>query len=107
MLLGNVLDIPQPLVCNLVYHMTLRFVSVFAYLQVVCSEDTLTALKTAQARGSSSWRVSSTVFGHIASDQVLTPLDHFATSQAAQQYPAIDAGKFVQQELEAIKLKQR
>jgi len=47
------------------------------------------------------------VFGHIASDQLLTPLGHFATSESAQQYPAVDAGKFVQQELEAIKLKQR
>lgn len=84
-----------------------KICDILAYLQVVCSEDTLTALKSAQAQGSSTWRVSSTVFGHIASDQVLTPLDHFATSQAAQQYPAIDAGKFVQQELEAIKLKQR
>jgi len=47
------------------------------------------------------------VFGHIASDQVLTPLGHFATAQATRDYPAVDAGKFVQQELEAIKLKQR
>ena len=76
-------------------------------LQVVCSEDTLLALNKAKAEGSSTWRVSSTVFGHIASDQVLTPLGHFATAQATQDYPAVDAGKFVQQELEAIKLKQR
>ena len=76
-------------------------------LQVVCSEDTLLALNKAKAEGSSTWRVSSTVFGHIASDQVLTPLGHFATAQATQDYPAVHAGKFVQQELEAIKLKQR
>lgn len=76
-------------------------------VQVVCSEDTLRALSKAKAHGSSTWRVSSTVFGHIASDQLLTPLGHFATSESAQQYPAVDAGKFVQQELEAIKLKQR
>ncbi|DBB09053.1 TPA: hypothetical protein ACH3X3_007676 [Trebouxia sp. C0006] len=75
--------------------------------EVVCSEDTLLALNKAKAEGSSTWRVSSTVFGHIASDQVLTPLGHFATAQATQEYPAVDAGKFVQQELEAIKLKQR
>lgn len=80
---------------------------VCVYLQVVCSEDTLAALKNAQAQGSSTWRVSSTVFGHIASDQRLTPLEHFATPTAIQEYPAMDAGKFVQQELEAIKLKQR
>lgn len=76
-------------------------------MQVICSEDTLLALQKAKAQGSSMWRVSSTVFGHIASDQVLTPLGHFATPQVAQEYPAVDAGKFVQQELEAIKLKQR
>ena len=89
-------------------YIRLQYVSKFvACEQVVCSEDTLIALKSAQAQGSSTWRVSSTVFGHIASDQVLTPLGHFATPQATQEYPAIDAGKFVQQELEAIKLKQR
>ena len=76
-------------------------------IQVVCSEDTLRALQTARETGSSTWRVSSTVFGHIASDQVLTPLGDFATEQALQMYPPVDAGKFVQQELEAIKLKQR
>lgn len=74
---------------------------------MICSEETLLALKKAQERGSSTWRVSSTVFGHIASDQVLTPLGRFASPQTAQDYPGIDAGKFVQQELEAIKLKQR
>lgn len=76
-------------------------------LQVVCSADTLLALDRARAQGASAWRVSSTVFGHIASDQVLSPLGHFATAEATQEYPAVDAGKFVQQELEAIKLKQR
>ena len=76
----------------------------YAYVQVICSEDTLLALKNAQEQGTSTWRVSSTVFGHIASDQKLTPLGPFATTEAAHDYPAVDAGEFVQQELEAIGL---
>ena len=76
-------------------------------VQVICSEDTLAALQKAKAQGLSTWRVSSTVFSHVASDQVLTPLGHFANAQSAQEYSAVDAGTFVQHELEAIKLKQR
>ena len=64
-------------------------------LQVVCSEATLSALDAAKAQGRSTWRVSSTVFGHIASDWMLTPLGRFATPEACAAYPAIQAGQFV------------
>ncbi len=37
--------------------------------QVVCSEATLAAVEAARQAGRSRWRVSSTVFSHIASDQ--------------------------------------
>ena len=81
-----------------------RNAATHAFAQVICSEDTLLALKKAQAQGTSTWRVSSTGFGHIASDQKLNPLGPFATPEATQDYPALDAGEFVQQELEAIGL---
>ena len=50
-------------------------------------------------------RVSSTVFAHIASDQLLQPIGRFAEEPRNQIYIDMLAGKFVQQELEVIKLK--
>ncbi len=51
------------------------------------------------------WRVSSTVFAHIASDQLLQPIGRFAEEPRKQLYMDMLAGEFVQQELEVIKLK--
>ena len=51
------------------------------------------------------WRVSSTVFGHAASDATLCPLGRFAASPDAALYPPVKAGAFVSRELEAIRLK--
>lgn len=56
------------------------------------TQATLSSLEAAQAAGRSTWRVSSTVFAHVASDQVLEPLGHFATQSAQQLYPATKAG---------------
>lgn len=46
------------------------------------------------------------VFGHIASDQILRPLGHFATMPEAQRYQPIAAGTFVEAELALINLKE-
>lgn len=73
--------------------------------EVVCTEATLAAVDAARKAGRPLWRVSSTVFGHIASDQMLTPLGPFKTPTAASRYPAQTAGAFVQRELEDIRLK--
>lgn len=73
--------------------------------EVVCTEATVKVLKDKMEKGESPWRVSSTVFGHVNSDQVLKPLGQFATLEANTQYPAIQAGTFVQKELERIALK--
>ena len=57
---------------------------------------------------SSAWRVSSTVFGHVASDRVLRPLPPFdveVDASVADKYPPVLAGDFVSKELEAIALK--
>lgn len=52
------------------------------------------------------WRVSSTVFGHVASDAVLEPLGAFVQREGAvERYPPVAAGAFVSRELEAIRLK--
>ena len=74
-------------------------------LQVICTEGTQAAVRTARAEQRSTWRISSTVFGHVQSDQILRPLGHFAQAPAAASYPPIAAGTFVQHELEAINLK--
>lgn len=72
--------------------------------QVVCTEATRAAVARAAGAGRPLWRVSSTVFAHLASDIVMEPLGHFADG-ADQKYAPVLAGDFVQQELEAISLK--
>ena len=72
--------------------------------EVVVTEKTTEAIKQALEQNRSLWRVSSTLFAHIASDAVLKPLGHFAESPLAGNYPPISAGEFTNQELSAINL---
>lgn len=74
-------------------------------MQVICTPETLEAAAKARNEGRPAWRVSSTVFSQIASDEMLGPLGPFATSEAQAAYPAIPAGKYVQQELAMINLR--
>jgi isopenicillin N synthase-like dioxygenase len=75
--------------------------------EVVVAKETVAAIEKAREEKRSLWRVSSTLFGHIASDQVLEPLGKFATlPEALTKYPPTKAGNQVQQELNAIKLGQ-
>uniref|UniRef100_A0A7S2S0B3 Isopenicillin N synthase-like Fe(2+) 2OG dioxygenase domain-containing protein n=1 Tax=Rhizochromulina marina TaxID=1034831 RepID=A0A7S2S0B3_9STRA len=74
--------------------------------EVVVSEATVKTIEKRRAEGKALWRVSSTLFGHIASDHSLRPLGRFDTPEARAQFPAIDAGQQVQKELEAIALDQ-
>ncbi|PNH10841.1 Intraflagellar transport protein 88 [Tetrabaena socialis] len=75
-------------------------------VEVVVTEATLAAVEAARAAGRSTWRVSSTVFTHCASDATLMPLGRFASQPgAAEAYPPTRAGEQVQQELEAICLR--
>ncbi|GER51784.1 2-oxoglutarate (2OG) and Fe(II)-dependent oxygenase superfamily protein [Striga asiatica] len=73
--------------------------------EVVVTDRTIEAMKLASEQNRSLWRVSSTLFAHIASDAVLKPLDHFAGSPLAGKYFPISAGEFVEQELAVINLK--
>ncbi|KAK1401247.1 putative isopenicillin N synthase [Heracleum sosnowskyi] len=73
--------------------------------EVVVTKRTTDAIKLALEQNRSLWRVSSTLFAHIASDAILEPLGHFAESHLAAKYPPICAGEFVEQELSAINLK--
>lgn len=75
------------------------------YHEVVCTPETLAAIEKARESGRSLYRVSSTLFSHIASDNVLQPLGKFGESEAVcPKYPPIKAGHQVQAELNAIKL---
>ncbi|KAL2461293.1 2-oxoglutarate (2OG) and Fe(II)-dependent oxygenase superfamily protein [Abeliophyllum distichum] len=73
--------------------------------EVVVTNRTTDAVKLALEQNRSLWRVSSTLFAHIASDVVLKPLGHFAESPLACKYPPMSAGEFVEQELAVINLK--
>jgi len=72
--------------------------------EVVVCDATLEAMENARKAGRSLWRVSSTLFGHVASDNVLEPLGHFANKDTLAKYPPTKAGKQVQDELDTIKL---
>lgn len=76
------------------------------YHEVLVSEATLRAVEEAKSAQPprSLWRVSSTLFSHVASDNVLQPLGPFATEEALSKYPPIKAGDHVQKELSAINL---
>ncbi|ESR52312.1 hypothetical protein CICLE_v10031943mg [Citrus x clementina] len=73
--------------------------------EVIVTSRTIDAIKQASEHNRSLWRVSSTLFAHIASDAVLKPLGHFAESPLSRKYPPICAGEFVEQELAVINLK--
>jgi len=72
--------------------------------EVVVSQATIDTVAKAKKEGRSCWRVSSTLFAHVASDQVLQPLGTFDTPQARIKYPPTKAGHQVQEELNQIKL---
>lgn len=76
------------------------------YHEVVVVPQTLAAMERNAALNRPLWRISSTLFSHIASDNMLKPLGHFATksSEVIKKYPETYAGDQVRKELEMIKL---
>lgn len=72
--------------------------------EVVVTEETLEAMQRAEKAQQPSWRISSTFFYHMASDELLRPLAHFETSESADNFPPIYVGDFVQRELQFINL---
>lgn len=72
--------------------------------EVVVSDKTVETIERRRREGKSLWRVSSTLFGHIASDQMLEPLGPFRNHQVVLQYPPKYTGDQVQDELNAINL---
>lgn len=72
--------------------------------EVIVNDATVAAIEAAKKASRSLWRVSSTLFSHIASDNTLEPLGRFATEETRAKYPAVKAGQQVKEELAAIKL---
>jgi isopenicillin N synthase-like dioxygenase len=77
--------------------------------EVIFSGACAAAVEAADQRDPAAalWRVSSTLFGHVASDVVLQPLGRFQQAPHAAAYPSTVCGDYVQAELEAISLKGR
>lgn len=72
--------------------------------EVVITPATVETINRRRDAGESLWRVSSTLFSHIASDQTLQPLPPFVNPDTVQNFPPIKAGNQVKAELEAISL---
>jgi len=69
--------------------------------EVVVTQKTIEAMEKARQENRPLWRISSTVFTHCASDNILKPL--LPTDQE-DKFPPIKAGNQVQRELKAIDL---
>jgi hypothetical protein len=74
------------------------------YHEVIVAPETLQAVERAKNEKRSLWRVSSTLFSHINSDQELKPVGQFATPESLAKYPPILTGHQVEEELKLIKL---
>mmetsp|Transcript_18881 Transcript_18881/g.31594 ORF Transcript_18881/g.31594 Transcript_18881/m.31594 type:complete len:363 (-) Transcript_18881:194-1282(-) len=72
--------------------------------EVVVNEETVTAVEKWRNAGRPTWRISSTLFSHVASDQVLKPLGKFDEEKDAPNYPPISAGEQVMDILKKIEL---
>ena len=63
--------------------------------EVVVAPATISVIEKKKEAGESLWRVSSTLFSHIMSDQILQPLEQYATEEAMSKYPPVHAGQQV------------
>ena len=72
--------------------------------EVVVLPDTIAAAARREAEGRPPWRISSTLFSHVASDKELKPLGPFATEEAIKAYPTITAGDHTVSILQKINL---
>lgn len=70
------------------------------YHEVIVSENTRRVIEEKKKANKSLWRVSSTLFSHLRSDDWLEPLPQYSN----EKYPRIKVGDQVQQELQNIKL---
>jgi isopenicillin N synthase-like dioxygenase len=73
--------------------------------EVVVVEETIRSVEQQKLRGRPLWRISSTLFYHLASDHILEPLSpQFKDSESSQKYPSMYVGEQVQKELGFLEL---
>lgn len=73
--------------------------------EVVVTPSTVATIEQAKLEKRSLWRISSTLFSHIASDVILEPLGKFGTDPEIKKlYPPLYTGEHVQKELALINL---
>ena len=72
--------------------------------EVVVLPSTVEAAERQEAAGRPTWRISSTLFAHVASAKELRPLGKFATKEALERFPPISAGEQVTNVLKKINL---
>lgn len=77
------------------------------YHEVVCTKETVKFRERALRDNRSTWRVSSTVFSQLASDEVLRPLPCFENEENLKIYPPVSVGHFVESELRYINLMEK
>ena len=65
---------------------------VAGFHEVVVSAATTRVISENKASSRSLWRISSTFFGHIQSDQILEPIGRFKNPESLNAYPSILAG---------------
>jgi len=74
------------------------------YHEVAVIEQTLPVIERQRALERPLWRISSTLFFHIASDQKLKPLEPFANAESIKKYTEMLCGDHVRMELGLISL---
>lgn len=72
--------------------------------EVVIVEQTIEASKRQIEKERPNWRISSTLFYHIASDNEMKPIGRFLNEESLRKYPPLLAGTHVQRELGFIEL---
>ena len=72
--------------------------------EVVVLPETVEVAERRAAAGRPPWRISSTLFAHVASTKELRPLGDFATEEALRLYPPTTAGEQVLSVLRKINL---
>ena len=70
------------------------------YHEVVVNDATKSVIEKRKQENKSLWRVSSTLFSHLRSDDWLEPLPQYKNDK----YPRIKVGEQVQNELKEIQL---
>ncbi|XP_012574284.2 uncharacterized protein [Cicer arietinum] len=65
--------------------------------EVVVTKNTINAINKAKELDRSLWRISATLYAHLASDAIMKPLDAFLMTIRAHNYLPVTAGDYVEE----------